>query len=87
MLLTVAFVSPPSSHGILFGDVDCTNEVDAIDATLLLQFDAELVPSLPCEFRGDVNVDEQINAVDAALVLQYVAGLLDRLGPQQTPAP
>jgi len=58
------------------GDVDCDGEVTSIDAALILQLDAGLVASLPCQAAADVNADGAANAIDAALVLQHVACLL-----------
>ena len=69
----------------LLGDVDCNGTVNAIDAALLLQFDARLLfdPSLGrimlCLALGDVNGDRVRDAIDASLILQFDAGLLDSL--------
>ncbi len=57
------------------GDVNCNGAVDAIDATLVLQFSAGLLDSPSCAENGDVNGDGSIDALDAALILQAVAGL------------
>ena len=59
------------------GDVDCSDEVDPVDAALILQFDAALLKSLSCELQGSITSDNRLNALDAALVLQHVAGLID----------
>ncbi|MCH8849800.1 MAG: hypothetical protein IIC89_03130 [Chloroflexi bacterium] len=76
---------PPPAHPIpssvialgrkLPGDTDCWRGVTSIDAALLLQYEADLVDLLACQFNADVNDDGLINSVDAALVLQRVAGL------------
>ena len=58
------------------GDVDCSFEVNSIDAALVLQYDAGLLERLDCQFAADVNFDGSINSIDAALILQDVAGLL-----------
>ena len=63
----------------LLGDVDCSSEVNSIDAALVLQFDAGLLGEAPCESQADVNLDGFINSIDATLILQLDAGLLDRL--------
>ena len=60
----------------MMGDVNCNGEVNAIDAALILQREADLVPFLPCEENADVSGDGRINSVDAALILQREAGLL-----------
>ena len=58
------------------GDVNCDNNVTAIDAALVLQFDAGLLRSLRCPQNGDLSRDGRINSLDAALILQRVAGLI-----------
>ena len=61
---------------MLSGDVDCSGGVDSIDAALVLQLSAALVPSLACQQNADVTGDGETNAIDAALILQLVAGLI-----------
>lgn len=63
------------------GDVNCNNSPGPVDASLILQLTAGLVPSLPCEQAGDVNGDGRINALDASLLLQYVADVIPSLPP------
>ncbi len=63
------------------GDVNCNLTANSIDATLVLQFSAGLVLSLPCPEGGDANQDGTINVVDATLILQLDSGLLDSLPP------
>ncbi len=78
-----AFLSPrtgPVSAGVLLGDVDCDGAVNSIDAALVLQLGAGLIPSLRCQEGADTNQDGTINAIDAALILQFDAGLIDSLG-------
>ncbi|OGO50952.1 MAG: hypothetical protein A2148_02340 [Chloroflexi bacterium RBG_16_68_14] len=58
------------------GDVDCDRTVTSIDAALVLQYDARLLASLPCQDAAEVSGDGRINAIDAVLILQVVAGLL-----------
>jgi hypothetical protein len=53
--------------------------VSAIDAALILQLDAGVVVSLPCQQNGLVNGDGVVNTLDALLVLQYVVGIIDSL--------
>ncbi len=67
--------TPDRPDGIL-GDVNCDDRVNAVDAALVLQRDAGLVSSLPCDENADVSGDGRVNAVDAALILQRDAGLL-----------
>ena len=65
----------------LLGDVSCDGEVTSVDAVLVLQFSAGLLPVLPCQSAGDVNGDGSVNPLDAILILQFVAGLLSSLPP------
>jgi alpha-tubulin suppressor-like RCC1 family protein len=62
--------------GGLNGDVNCDENVNSIDAALVLQLGAGLLPSLECGEAADVNHDGSVNAIDAALILQHTAGLL-----------
>ena len=62
-----------------YGDANCNAAVNAIDASIVLQFVAGLLFSVPCDDATDVNRDGATSAVDAALVLQYSAGLIDSL--------
>ena len=57
------------------GDVNCDRIVTAIDATLVLQFNAALLRSLPCEAGSDLNNDGRVDANDALLILWLVSGL------------
>lgn len=57
-------------------DVNCAAGANSVDAALLLQFDAGLVSTLPCEFLADANGDGSVNAIDAAIVLQLDGGLI-----------
>lgn len=61
------------------GDADCSGHVSSIDALLVLQYGAGLIPELPCREAADVNQDGGVNSLDATLILQYVAGLIDSL--------
>ena len=64
------------SGAAIAGDADCNGDVNSIDALLILQFDAGLMSTLPCQDAADVNKDGQTNSIDAALVLQYVSCVL-----------
>jgi hypothetical protein len=68
----------PMPQGVR-GDVNCDQQVNAIDALLILQLDAGIIHSLLCSQNGDVNHSGSTNSVDAAVVLQYVAGLISSL--------
>jgi hypothetical protein len=66
---------PPGPVG-LPGDANCDGNVDSIDAALILQFEAEILDSVPCPEDADSNDDGAINSIDAAIILQSGAGLL-----------
>ncbi len=70
----------PTPAGLV-GDVNCDGAVNAIDAALVLQLTAAIIPSLACLENADVNLDGQVNVIDAALILQLVAGLIPDLPP------
>ena len=61
------------------GDALCDDQVDSIDALVVLHYSAGLLTPLPCADRGDVNGDGFVDALDASLILQHVAGLLPEL--------
>ena len=69
----------PGPLGALTGDVNCDGMVSAVDAALVLQFNAGLSASMPCAEGADVDGDGDITSVDALLILQFTAGLLDSL--------
>jgi hypothetical protein len=58
------------------GDANCDGRTDSVDASVVLQFAASLLPSLRCQSAADANQRGEVDAIDAALILQYVAGLL-----------
>jgi Tol biopolymer transport system component len=71
----------PSWTQLFAGDANCVGAIDAIDAALILQWNAGLLTHLACALDADVNQDGDVNAIDAALVLQFAAGLLNALPP------
>jgi len=81
-----AVPAPTSTPQGLVGDVNGDGAINAIDAALILQFGAGLLPALPNIDRADVNDDGTVNAVDAALILQFTAGLLPTLEPTSSTA-
>jgi hypothetical protein len=67
--------TPPDGDPKDAGDANCDGEVNAIDASLVLQFTAGLIHSLSCA-DADYDHNGEINALDAALILQKDAGLI-----------
>jgi hypothetical protein len=60
----------------LQGDVNCDDEVTAVDALFILRDVAQIPPPAEClDLAGDVNCDGARTAVDALGVLRFVAGL------------
>jgi hypothetical protein len=59
--------------------VTCGGGAGALDAALILQFDAHVITLLPCMDAGDVNGDGAVDAIDALIILQYTAGLIASL--------
>ena len=70
---------PTSTPDVSTGDANCDGTVNAVDAALILQFNAGLIDSLACQDAADVNSDGEVTSVDAALILQFVAGLVGSL--------
>lgn len=82
---------PPENNGcplIVCADVDCDDDVDAVDALFVLQYVVGLrSPSDQCPPpeghlclpAADVDCDDDVDAVDALFVLQHVVGLRPEL--------
>jgi hypothetical protein len=69
--------TPVATPGVqALGDVNNDGNIDAIDAALILQYSAALIPEVDA---ADVNESGNVDVLDAALVLQYNAGLIDSL--------
>lgn len=66
--------------GCLWGDANHDGEVNAMDATLVLQYSAGTLAAGQefCTLRTDVNGDGEINAMDATLILQHSAGTITK---------
>jgi len=72
-----AVLSPGGTAAfVACGDVNDNGGVNAVDAQLVLMYDAGLITSLPVLPTGDVNSDGRVNPVDAALILQAEAGVI-----------
>jgi hypothetical protein len=73
--------SPTMTLAKALGDVNDDGQVTAVDAALILQLSAGIIPSLVNPGSADVNEDGSINAIDATLILQFVAGIISTLPP------
>ena len=63
---------------IIYGDVDGNGEIQAFDASLTLQFSAELIEFNEQQIlAADVDGNGVVQAFDAALILQYSAGIIN----------
>jgi len=75
------FPSVPTSFTTQPGKQDdVQNAVTALDATLVLQFQAGLLPNFTADQKlaGDVTGNGTVTALDATRILQFQAGLLPR---------
>jgi len=64
------------------GDVNGDGMINALDAALILQYDAKLIDETQLDkTAADVNGDGQVNALDSSLILQYDAKLIPGFSP------
>ena len=80
VLLAVGLLLAPlpgaaAQESIRAGDVNCDDVTNSIDALYILQFEAGLIPSVPCPDNADVSLDGELTSDDALLILQFHAGL------------
>lgn len=82
---TLAATSTPTAPCFVWGDVDGNSISNALDASLVLRWDAFLIDFFPCcpgvivpafPQRADVNGSNSLTAFDASLILQYDAFIL-----------
>lgn len=60
------------------GDTTGDGSVSALDAALVLQHVAAILPLEGAAFTaGDVSGDQNVSAFDASLILQYITGIID----------
>lgn len=74
--LPVASAAEPPEMDAKTGDANCSGDIDAVDAAVVLQFDAGLFEALPCAISADVDCNMVVDAIDASLILQYDAALI-----------
>lgn len=61
---------------VRYGDVNRDRKTDAMDAALVLRYDAGLIDGI--DFRlGDVNADGELDNLDASIILQIDAGVIE----------
>ncbi|MBQ7646200.1 MAG: leucine-rich repeat protein, partial [Clostridia bacterium] len=62
------------------GDVNGDGEVDSLDATAALKYDAGIIDLSAEQMTvGDVNGDGEVDSLDAILIFKYDAGIIDEL--------
>ncbi len=59
-----------------YGDVNADGKVTPLDASLVLQYNAQLIKELNSVEAADVNGDGKVTPLDASLILQYNAQLI-----------
>ncbi len=64
---------------MLYGDVNDDGKVTPLDASLVLQYNAQLIKELKNVQGADVNGDGKVTPLDASLILQYNAQLIPAL--------
>lgn len=69
------------------GDVTCDTQINAVDASVILQLTAGLIQVINCPQNADTDGDGNIGPIDASLILQFVAGLVPSLEPPATATP
>ncbi len=78
MFMGVAY----AKNSPLLGDADLDNKVSVIDATIIQQFKASLVP-LDENANVDVDDDGSVTVIDATLIQQFVANIIDKFPAQE----
>ena len=69
-----------ADESCLWGDANHDGKVNALDATLVLQYTTDTLAEGQefCTVRTDVNGDGKINALDATLILQHSVGTITK---------
>lgn len=64
---------------VIVGDADGNGIIDSADASLVLQYDAELIEAAEIDLKAaDVNGDNKVNSIDALYMLQYDAEMISK---------
>ncbi len=64
-----------SAGGLVQGDTNCNQDVEALDALGALLADADVEPLPDCLEAGDVDCDQDVDADDAVAILMHIADL------------
>ena len=60
------------------GDINGDGEVDSLDATSALKYDAGIIELNEKQLKaGDVNGDNEVDSLDATMILKFDAGIID----------
>lgn len=90
MLFTVLTVIPVSANQFKYGDANQDNSVDSVDATLILQYYANIITieqNSNFTTNSDVNGNKVVDSVDATLILQYYADIINAFPVESSVAP
>ena len=64
-----------SAGGLVQGDTNCNQGIEALDALGALLADADIDPPADCLEAGDVDCDQDVDAADAVAILVHIADL------------
>lgn len=90
VLFTAVMAVPVSANQFKYGDANQDNLVNSVDATLVLQYYANIINSeQDSNFLtySDVNGDKIINSVDVTLILQYYSNIISVFPVESSSAP
>jgi len=75
-----------TSTAIIYGDVDGSSIIDAIDYSLMKQYLLTKITDFPAsngKLAADVDGDGQITALDLSLIKQYLLGIINKFPAQK----
>jgi alpha-galactosidase len=70
----------------MYGDVDGSNTIDALDYSLMKRYLLGQITEFPNPFGiliADVDGDGEITAIDFALIKQYLLGIINKFPVQK----
>lgn len=71
----------PPSPTVVYGDVDGSGSVDALDLSLVKQYMLKQITKFPADnglFVGDVDASGSVDAIDMALIKQYLLKIISK---------